>query len=473
MGEIRSGGIWRIQDEDDNFNGELFIDEGKGIIRLIIYYEDQHDIWGNKHFSKIIPLINGSLITGAKITLIDCEVLQRHSQNLRYNTIIIGAHYAIDGMNFTNSSQASFDKIYYTLSNIITWAGLCKYDSNFDGDKEAIVWSKENIVSFKINDETDILFYPYRGSQPYQPYSRSMTLTQYVGIEFTYSKGHTLSQSIEDIQPIIDLISFATNQNISIEKMECCNEQTSYYIQDRKMQNPRKVFLSKAQNLENEPSYLDILFYLNELTNNGNEYLTNWFNKYEKLKPIMNLYTAAFKYPEIPIEMHFLNVVQALETYHSRFICDKLKQYKKRIENILSEVPEEIRNYHLKFLLSDAQEQADYIILKSRLNDLMLAEFKIVFYNMSREAFPYKFIDKVVDTRHYFTHYSKSKEVKALSGIELIVSCRILRVMLEYYLLKEIGFNQEYINSKIRNRQKYIADYYDEIELSKYKIYDT
>lgn len=473
MGEIRVGGIWSIPNEEKNFNGELFIDEVKGIIRLIIYYEDQYDIWGNKYFSKIIPLINGSLITGAKIALIDCEVLKRHSQNLRYNTIIIGAAYAIDGMNFLNSSQVRFDKIYYTLSNIITWAGLCKYEINFDGDKETIVWSQKDKVSFKINEETDVLFFPYRGPQTFQSYSRSMTLNQYVGIEFTYSKEHTLSQSIEDIQPIIDLISFATNQNISIEKMECCNEQTSYYIQNKKLQKPRKVFLSKAQGLENEPFYLDILFYLHELTNNGNEYLSNWFSKYEKLKPIMKLYTAAFKYPEIPIEMHFLNAVQALETYHSRFVCDKLKQYKNRIENILSTVPEEIRNYHLKFLLSDAQEQIDYIILKSRLNDLMLAEFQIVFYNMSEEAFPYKFVDKVVDTRHYFTHYSKSKEGKALSGVELIVSCKILRVVLEYYLLKEIGFNQEYINSKIMERQKYIANYYDEIKLSKSKIQDT
>ena len=46
-------------------------------------------MWGNKYISKIIPLINGSLINGAKIALIGCEVMKRHSQNLRYNTIII------------------------------------------------------------------------------------------------------------------------------------------------------------------------------------------------------------------------------------------------------------------------------------------------------------------------------------------------------------------------------------------------
>ena len=43
------------------------------------------------------------------------------------------------------------------------------------------------------------------------------------------------------------------------------------------------------------------------------------------LEPVLNLYLSLFKYSDMPIEMIFLNIVQALETFHARFFYDDNK----------------------------------------------------------------------------------------------------------------------------------------------------
>ena len=51
----------------------------------------------------------------------------------------------------------------------------------------------------------------------------------------------------------------------------------------------------------------------------------------EKIKPAINLYFSIVKYDDMPIEMKYLNIVQALETYHARFKYNDLKKYKKHV----------------------------------------------------------------------------------------------------------------------------------------------
>ena len=63
-------------------------------------------------------------------------------------------------------------------------------------------------------------------------------------------------------------------------------------------------------------------------------------------------------------------------------------------------------------------ENCGYIILVSRLNDLLINAgtglFNAFFWGNEGYA------QTIADTRHYYTHYGKSKEQKALKGEALI-----------------------------------------------------
>ena len=117
----------------------------------------------------------------------------------------------------------------------------------------------------------------------------------------------------------------------------------------------------------------------------------------------INLYFSIVKYDDMPIEMKYLNIVQALETYHARFKYNDLKKYKKHVLQLfrcktIDEIDEKQRNAYFDVTQSD--ENITYIILKSRLVDLMNDDFRTPItpvYTNGKIIELYDFIEKVVD----------------------------------------------------------------------------
>ena len=145
--------------------------------------------------------------------------------------------------------------------------------------------------------------------------------------------------------------------------------------------------------------------------------------------------------------MIFLNMVQALETYHSRFFYnDKKKKYVESVNRRFEASP---HFEHLKkLLLSDTQmdPNCNYIILVSRLNDLLIGQFNGPFSEFYMKDDTYA--QRIADTRHYYTHYGKSKEAIAFRGDDLYNAIYILRLLLEYYICLSLKID---IGQKTRN----------------------
>lgn len=134
----------------------------------------------------------------------------------------------------------------------------------------------------------------------------------------------------------------------------------------------------------------------------------------------------------------FLNLVQALETYHSRFKTNNLKEFKRRIEEeILINRSDDFKEKDRKFLMAKSRK---FITLESRLADLLLAEFKIYFEtgDIPREKFP----EVIASTRNYYIHYDEriKEKIHILNDDEVEIYNNVLISMLEYYLLMELGF---------------------------------
>lgn len=104
------------------------------------------------------------------------------------------------------------------------------------------------------------------------------------------------------------------------------------------------------------------------------------------------------------------------------------------------------RSYR-KILIAQDEKHSKAIVLKSRLGYLFLARFQYIFSYLGYKMT--KFIDMVVDTRNYYTHYSQAKEDKIFSGDELSYVNGILMGVLQYYILQEIGLPMEQIKEKV------------------------
>ena len=93
-------------------------------------------------------------------------------------------------------------------------------------------------------------------------------------------------------------------------------------------------------------------------------------------------------------------------------------------------------------LLSTTQidENCGFIILVSRLNDLLIGKNDGLCCEYYIENEDYA--QTIADTRHYYTHYGKSKEPKALKGNDLLEAIYILRVLLEYHICLSLGIDR-------------------------------
>ena len=238
------------------------------------------------------------------------------------------------------------------------------------------------------------------------------------------------------------MISFAINNNINVEDEYLLDYEDTYMIGDTIKEYHKHYLMNAQKELKIYHSSLrDYNFTLNQLPKDK-----DINTELEKLVPVFNLYVSLFKYTDMPIEMVFLNIVQALETFHSRFFYGNSK--KKYVESVMKRFGDSVNFEEFKRkLLCDTQmdENCSYIILVSRLNDLLIGNYNTTFYEYWNEKEDYAQI--IADTRHYYTHYGSSKEKKALKGDSLRDAIFVLSRLLEYHICLVLGID---IEKKIR-----------------------
>ena len=249
---------------------------------------------------------------------------------------------------------------------------------------------------------------------------------------------------------VISLISFAIRDNVNVEEQYLYDYDDSYQIREHTEYYKYYLYTSEHRLSIHSNSRWEYNFTLSQLLPEK-----DLKKELTLLEPILNLYLSLFKYKDMPPEMVFLNTVQALETFHARFFYEDSK------DKYVASVIERFENCHSfpdieKLLLCDTQKDKNrkYIILVSRLNDLLIGKNDGLFkdYYITDAGFA----QTVADTRHYYTHYGKAKENKALKGDKLIDAIGILALLLEYNICLQLGIDNQ---SRVRERLSNIASW--------------
>lgn len=248
------------------------------------------------------------------------------------------------------------------------------------------------------------------------------------------------------------MIEFCTNQNVNIIDIRGIKNSQYVKITERRRRYIQyRIYYSREAEIKDDENELygkDKFFSCNLREICEVDGLRNWFEKYDGLKPIVDCYRKKLDnyelYNDIPKEEILLNLTKALEFYHTRFVVEDLEKYNSLISKMLSNALPENKKIINEFIYDSTQKQSTYILLKNRLVHLFLLEMPISYFE--NFTFVLNFINSVVETRHYYTHYNKSKQYKAMKGTELSISNSILQTVLECFILKEIGFKYNFID---------------------------
>lgn len=451
--ELKYNGSGYIFYNKKSYKCDLYINRKYGGILIKISVEGA--------FASFIELpisfdfLSGQLSTGFKFSLLNCNRKETKGLVSEGRTVFsYSAEYMIEGVGGNIENPIGFSKVLFELSDIIEWGDISGYAI---GERDEIISNEDCELKIYENDDYYIKYIVGKSMLPIvfsDLLYENISLKQTGNIEIAFKEPKQLNEFMIILLKIKRLIEISTLSKINIRKISGYNREYYNIYGDKKYERQISIINSK---INQENNFEDNKYYtkkwgwikLPELVEN--ESFIKYFSKYEKLEPIIELYLQIIESNEMSNTRAFLNIVQALETYHSRFKANTLEEYKERIDEvILKDRPKDFIENDKKFLMANSYK---FITLESRIADLLVADFNIYFDTGDIKHLDFPNI--IANTRNYYIHYDENikKKSKILTNEDLGIYTRTLIYMLEYYILIELGFqNYENIKKKLNDR---------------------
>jgi len=435
----------------NEYQCKLYINENQGGILIKISV--------NKPFANFLELpfnikfLSGELNTGYKFSLVNC------SRNKMENLISEGksvytylSQYMFKGVGGKDCKNVKLYKVVFELSGIIEWGNISGYAV---GENYELLQNVDLVRTLFENEKFSVKYVVNSNILPVhftEVLKEEIILKQSGNIEIIFRKYESIEEFEDIFRRIKQLIELSTLKNIHLNKLTGWSADIFTVYGEKRFDRVIDIIscdFKKDEETRENRQEAGKWIALSELI--ANDSFANYFSKYELLEPIVNLYLEILKSMEMSVIRIFLNVIQALETYHSRFVTNNIETFKKRIKLvILKNRPEEFVQCDTAFLMANSRK---FITLESRLADLLLAKFEVYF-----DTGDIKYLDfpnVITKTRNYYIHYDEGIKAsgRVLTEEEISIYNTTLLDMLEYYLLLELGFSdtkriEEKLNKK-------------------------
>lgn len=461
----KMGGTWKIYNDNTAYHGELLMDpEKRSIVLELIITANKNSPIPSPPYKGKIPFICGTLFSGAKILLYDCDAVQEHTYVGQCTRQMIYANYAFWGLTVSSSDEIRFPQVVVDFGNIISWAKLCRYDWKSDEQGNYhLLWTHREPIKVTLNDNLQIYFCATQGTIDFNINDTQITAHQQIKVKFCYNNPTSWKTILDDIKNIQYLIGLGIGQYVGVASIEFCHE-SLVFESSGGSKNSTKVYNSKpaiigtglSRHVE-QRRVIDYLYTLSQITSSNS--IIEWCKKYDLLKPVLDLYFTASSGIASTPEILFLNLTQALETFHSRFITNNVTEYTQRVNEIVNNFCKGQNNsYWIDFLIDEGQKKnKKSIFLRTRLADLTFANGVLPFWPQAQR--PDEFIRKVVHTRNYYTHYDAKKLVDSFTKEQLPYVNGYLIALLEYHILVLLGFDPNEVRKKTVQKTKQIDDF--------------
>jgi hypothetical protein len=440
---LKHRGFWWLPDsEGRKLNGTLTFDYNSGtLLDLNGWFKGIEDI--NK---TLMPeIILGISANGKKITLYkNIEKSTTHNP-AGFPISVFSTNVVFEGEHFSTADSIKFKNISMSYSYIDDWidihlfkTGDWMYKSPSQIKEISISYDVPEPIKAEINNDylIEISFrptfhLPWSGDQ--QAWIKQKI---FVDVHFSESKSFEQIMSINSLLKYF--LSLAVLESVKVLSFEANS------ANDNRDKMPLKIYYKSinAQSEIKKLSSYNILFTYRDVSEEFEHYLRNWFKNAELLRPVYDLYFSTIHSPSMYVDNQFLNFFHAIEAFHRRVIGGSElsdEDHKKRMSEIVDSIPTQYKGWlESKLLYSNELTQ------RKRLKELLKTYWKILSPYITDLG---GFIDKVVATRNYMTHYDQSLMEHAAFGLELIQLSKNLEIIIEVCLLSQIGFQIDQIKN--------------------------
>lgn len=482
--EFRFAGMfYRFDDRQRLVPGELRVTPTEGAI-LTLFGSFVPIDYDSEEYKKYLdyggepkrPLIIGVTSNYRdKVTLCGCTPIGSSVWTVKLPQRVISTGYKVQTVltnsGFGTEADIKFKRVYIEYDHVADWfnapgINISTEDALYDNSKP----TSEITITYKKTDPFFVFATPsytvWLETNAETTYSwqralfgsrkdASMKLRTDVVIEFAEP------QSLDEARPIInhmrDFFSFTTLQPVHPISIRASYDRSTYaypesYARD-KHDDPLSRILDQRIEMAKSDNYVapyDVLFTYGQIEGQLETIMTNWFDKADTLGPITDLYLGTIYTKSLYPYHRFLNLAQAIETYHRRTHKNvelDADDHQARVNAILNAVPVEYKDW-----LQEGLNYSNEPKLRQRLKELydeLPAELKDILPKRS------EFIYRIVTTRNYRTHYNTALKSGAAEGDRLIELCDQLQFVLEVCILHELGFSTESIKTVVTQNGRY------------------
>ncbi|PXY38961.1 hypothetical protein DMB65_20090 [Flavobacterium cheongpyeongense] len=423
-----------------------------------------------------IDFILGRSFDGTEITLHKCYIRnirgvpKNPEQKLRMRNLSgqqsssYALEFIFEGAHIKNYDELSFNEILSEIFNLDEWLGVHGFsniDTNFERDNSLnlnLNYVEPTSIEFKINEELNGAFRFNTTTSNTSTFQKEYFVKQTTYLTLLSKVSISLTDCIHYLFKfqnflVISLYRHTNPSNIELICDKIFDDVRTGEIEHIQIPKRVKLYYSHRKNIVNEipRTHFQMLFTYDDIKENFPLIINNWFENYKNLNATFNLIFYHFYMNEKIIDVFFLNLAQAAESFHYLLNINN-KQCR-----ILPKAEFEQRKKKIKESLND-DDLYDWInmqlnnnlILEMRLKEL-IAKYSIPsISNFIGDT--ELFVKQVKHSRNYYTHFNPSVKKNALDGINLVELYMKLQRLLIAAILIEVGFDKEVLNQLFINK---------------------
>lgn len=449
-------GIWWLPDKPEKrISGTLRFTPNEGaILELIGSFKGIKDI--NKMLEPEIIL--GISSNGKKITLHKCSETK---SNISFPGLLTSSFYANEvfvGAHFQRSEDIKFRELSIRYSYLDEWGNISGFNIQHHDKKEVVIKYKQpEPIQASIGEDCKIFIDIQATYSIHSIGQKEAGVKQETYIRIKHSVEKSLDEYWNIMRHIQNFLSLGVTEPVYPLAIIGITEANKQTIND-KLYNPPVEIYYHSPEISRAPRTLyahDMLFTFKDISDRFEIFLKNWFEKANTLGPVYDLYFGTLYNPRMYLQHQFLSLIQAIEAYHRRkfegkyLSDDDYEPIYKKFEEFINKLPIESS---FKEALKSKLKYGNEYSLRKRLKDL-LEKYKGVVDDFieNKDAF----INRVVDTRNYLTHYDENLREKAVDGEQLYCVTQQLKIVIVICLLSELGFNFEEIKNLLARNRRY------------------
>ena len=405
---------------------------------------------GRPYHKRIIGVVKWGTFSNL-VTLHDCFYNSwNYPSGVGICSSSIVANTALVGAGFEDDDELSFSEFRFSFPGLDEWLQITGIDIEDTVSEETghflgmtIKYAPPANKAYQLKNGMTLEF-NFDSNIPFLGGYTETTITQKAHVSIRSDKLLPLSEFLSVAWKLKNFLSFCTDAALAFDSVVGYSPHLLQEIDENKTRRiPVKIYYDSAPRIEEEVKVQrhDILLSFPQIGDDFEDMINRWLTMYEDCQPILDSYFYTIhSSSRSSIEREFLVLAQAIESFHrrryDRSIIPK-DEYCQIVSRILDVIPTE-RKSIFEGRLRFGNEPS----FGNRLKE-MFSPFAHL-YKLKGSGKQY--IRQVVDTRNFLTHYDKSLESKAASGLDLVFLRESLEAMLQLHFLRTIGVGETAIN---------------------------